>query len=152
MIIIKAEIQHLKDLAPLFDAYRVFYRQTSNPEAAKQFLKQRLEKQDTIIYIAYAEDKAVGFMHLFHSFTSVAMQPIYILNDLFVDKNHRKKGIGVALLNQAKEKAKQDLCKFVALQTETDNPAQFLYESMGWKKDVDLQYTWENENLTFSKK
>lgn len=152
MTIIKAQIQHLNDLVPLFDAFRVFYRQTSNPEAAKAFLKQRLEKQDTIIYIAYAEDKPVGFMHLFHSFTSVGMLPIYILNDLYVDKNYRKKGIGVALLNQAKEKAKQDHCKFVALQTETDNPAQYLYESMGWKKDVDLQYTWENKNLTLSKK
>lgn len=152
MIIIKAEIQHLKDLTPVFDSYRVFYKQTSNPEAAKQFLKQRLEKQDTIIYIAYAEEKAVGFMHLFHSFTSVGMQSIFILNDLFVDKNYRKQGIGVALLNQAKQKAEQDKCKFIALQTETTNPAQFLYESMGWKKDVDLQYTWENTNLTFSKK
>lgn len=44
MNIIKAEIQHLKNLTPLFDSYRVFYKQTSNPEAAKQFLKQRLEK------------------------------------------------------------------------------------------------------------
>lgn len=146
MIIIKAEIQHLKDLIPLFDGYRVFYKQTINPEAAKQFLKQRLEKQDTIIYIAYAEDKAVGFMHLFHSFTSVSMKPIYILNDLFVHKNYRKKGIGVALLNQAKKRAKQDHYKFVALQTETTNPAQHLYKSMDWKKDKDLHYIWENKN------
>lgn len=154
MIIIKAQIQHLKDLVPLFDGYRVFYKKTSNPEAAKQFLKQRLEKQDTIIYIAYlpakkhgAEDKAVGFMHLFHSFTSISMKPLYILNDLFVDKNYRKKGIGVALLNQAKKKAAQDHYKFVVLQTETDNPAQHLYENLGWKKDKDLHYIWENENL-----
>jgi GNAT superfamily N-acetyltransferase len=147
MIIIKAEIQHLKDLAPLFNSYRVFYKQTSDLEAAKQFLKQRLEKQDTIIYIAYAEDKAVGFMQLFHSFTSVGMLPIYILNDLFVHNNYRKKGIGVALLNQAKKKAEQNHCKFVALQTETTNPAQHLYESMGWVKDTDFQYTWENKSL-----
>ena len=147
MIIIKAEIQHLKDLVPLFDSYRVFYKKTSNPEAAKQFLKARLEKQDTIIYIAYAEDKAVGFMHLFHSFTSVSMQSLYILNDLFVKKNHRKKGIGVALLNQAKDKAKEDDYKFVVLQTETNNPAQLLYENMGWKKDDDLHFIWKNDKF-----
>lgn len=145
MIIIKAQIQHLKDLVPLFDSYRVFYKKTSNPEAAKQFLKARLEKQDTIIFIAYAEDKPVGFMHLFYSFTSISMKPLYILNDLFVHKNYRKKGFGVALLNQAKKKAKQDHYKFVVLQTETDNPAQHLYESMGWKKDKDLHYIWENK-------
>ncbi|MEJ6792389.1 MAG: hypothetical protein QNK89_06585 [Lacinutrix sp.] len=44
MIIIRTEIRHLKDLLPLFDDYRVFYKQTSDPEAAKQFLKVRLEK------------------------------------------------------------------------------------------------------------
>jgi len=145
MTILKAEIQHLNDLVPLFDGYRVFYKQTSNLEAAKTFLKLRLEKQDTIIYIAYAENKAVGFMHLFHSFTSISMRPMFILNDLFVDKNYRKKGIGVALLNKAKEKAKQEQYKFVVLQTETNNPAQHLYESLGWKKDKDLHYLWLNE-------
>ena len=96
--------------------------------------------------MAYEEDKAVGFMHLFHSFTSISMRPIYILNDLFVDKNYRKKGIGVGLLNQAKDKAKQDEYKFVVLQTETDNPAQYLYKSLGWKKDKDLHFIWENKN------
>lgn len=147
MIIIKAETQNLKDLIPLFDGYRIFYKQTSNPEAAKQFLKQRLEKQDTLIYIAYSKDKAVGFMHLFYSFTSISMRPLYILNDLFVHKKYRKKGIGAALLNQAKEKAKQDDYKFVILQTEAHNPAQHLYESLNWKKDKDLHYIWENNSL-----
>ena len=143
--IIKAEIQHLNDLVPLFDDYRVFYKQASNTEAAKAFLKERLEKQDTIIYIAYTEDKAVGFTHLFHSFTSISMCPLYILNDLFVDKNYRKKGIGVALLNKAKVQCKQDNYKFVALQTETNNHARHLYESMGWKKDKDLHFLWLND-------
>jgi len=147
MIIIKAEIQHLKDLVPLFDGYRIFYKQTSNPEAAKVFLKKRLEKQDTIIYIAYAEDKAVGFMQLFNSFTSISMKQLFILNDLFVAKNYRKKGIGLALLNQAKKQAVKQDHKFVVLQTETDNPAQHLYESLGWKKDKDLHYIWQNTSL-----
>jgi len=147
MTIIKAEIKHLNDLVPLFNGYRVFYKKQSDLDGAKAFLKQRLEKQDTIIYIAYAEDKAIGFMHLFHSFTSISMCPLYILNDLFVNKNYRKKGVGVALLNKAKEQAKQDDYKFVVLQTETDNPAQHLYESLGWEKDKDLHYIWHNENI-----
>jgi len=148
MRIIKATIEHLEDLAPLFNGYRMFYRQTSNIEDAKTFLKERLTKQDTIIYIAYAEDKAVGFTHLFHSFSSVSMAKAYILNDLFVDSHYRKKGIGVALLNTVKELAKQNNYKFVFLQTETDNPAQYLYESLGWKKDKDLHYLWLNDNFS----
>lgn len=148
MTIIKAEIQHLNDLVPLFDAYRIFYRQESDLNAAKAFLKERLEKQDTVIFIAYSEDKAVGFTHLFHSFSSVSMQRLFILNDLFVDSTYRKQGIGVALLNKAKFLCKSLNYKGIGLQTETTNPAQHLYESMGWDQDQDLQYFWKNVNMT----
>lgn len=148
MTIIKAEIQHLNDIVPLFNGYRMFYKQHSDLQGAKAFIKERLEKQDTIIYIAYLENKPAGFAHLFHSFTSISMCPLFILNDLFVHKEHRKKGIGVALLNKAKEKAKLEKYKFVVLQTETDNPAQYLYESLNWKKDKDLHYIWKNNSFT----
>lgn len=58
-----------------------------------------------------------------------------------------KQGIGVALLKQAKRKAKEDAYKFAVLQTETNNPAQHLYESIAWQKDKDLHYIWKNESL-----
>ena len=145
MAIIQATIDHLNDLIPLFDGYRVFYRQKSDIRAAKDFLYKRLAAQDTIIYIAYMDKKAVGFSQLFPSFSSVSMQPLYILNDLYVDKNYRKQGIGVALLNKAKELCKENNYKGLALQTEKNNPAQHLYESLGWKKDKDLQYFWLND-------
>ena len=145
MIIIQTTIDHLNDLFPLFDAYRVFYRQKSNKKAAKDFLYKRLTKNDTIIYIAYIDKKAVGFSHLFPSFSSVSMQPLYILNDLYVDNEFRNLGIGVALLNKAKELCKEKNYKGLALQTARSNPAQYLYESLGWKKNKDLQYFWTNE-------
>ena len=106
---------------------------------------KRLTKNDTIIYIAYIDKKAVGFSHLFPSFSSVSMQPLYILNDLYVDNEFRNQGIGVALLNKAKELCKEKNYKGLALQTARSNPAQYLYESLGWKKDKDLQYFWTNE-------
>ena len=145
MHIIKAKIQHLEDLLPLFDGYRIFYRQNSNLERAKVFLKERLTKNDTFIYLAYVNEKPAGFTHLFHSFSSVSMQPIFILNDLYVDSNYRKQGVGVALMNQAKKTCKALKYKGIGLQTETTNPAQHLYESLGWKKDADLQYFWLND-------
>ena len=145
MTILQATLQQLDDLASLFDGYRVFYKQPSNVEAAKTFLMERLTQNDTIIYIAYVDNKAVGFTHLFHSFSSVSMQPLFILNDLFVDANYRKQGIGVALLNRAKDLCKELNFKGIGLQTETTNPAQHLYESLGWKKDPDLQYFWVNK-------
>ncbi len=147
MTIIQATIDHLNDLLPLFDAYRVFYRQNSNPKEAKDFLYKRLTKNDTVIYITFIDKKAVGFIQLFPSFSSVSMQPLYILNDLYVEKLYRKQGIGVALLNKAKQLCREQNCKGLSLQTERTNPAQHLYESLGWKKDKDLFYFWANENL-----
>lgn len=148
MKIIEATRIHLQDIVPLFDAYRVFYRQKSNIQAAEAFLKTRLINKDTILLIAYKNEKAVGFTQLFHSFSSISMQPLFILNDLFVDQNYRKQGIGVALLKQAKAVCKYHKYKGVALQTETTNPAQYLYESLDWKRDNDLQYMWLNTDLT----
>ena len=147
MNINKAHIEHLDLIVPLFDAYRVFYRQESDKDAAKQFLFERLKNNDSIIFVALIENKAGGFTQLYPSFSSVSMQPIYILNDLFVDKNYRKQGIGVALLEKAKELCRNSKFKGLSLQTETTNPAQSLYESLGWKKDPDLQYFWTNDEL-----
>ena len=77
-------------------------------------------------------------MQLFHSFSSVSMLLLFILNDLFLDKNYRKQGIGFALLNKAKQLCKKHNYKGLALQTEITNTPQKLYESLGWKKDKDL--------------
>ena len=147
MNIVKAHIEHLDLVVPLFDAYRVFYKRQSDKNTAKQFLFERLKNKDSIIFLALLNDEAVGFTQLYSSFSSVSMQPIYILNDLFVDKNYRKQGIGVALLEKAKELCRNSKFKGLSLQTETTNPAQSLYESLGWKKDPDLQYFWTNDEL-----
>ena len=147
MNIIKAHIEHLDFIVSLFDAYRVFYRKPSDKDAAKQFLFERLKNKESIIFLAFVNDEAVGFTQLYPSFSSVSMQPIYVLNDLYVTKGYRKQGIGVALLNKAKQLCRNNNYKGLGLQTETTNPAQHLYESLGWEKDPDLQYFWTNNEL-----
>ncbi len=148
MIIIKAHIEHLNLIVPLFDAYRIFYQRSSDKEAAKKFLFERLKNRESIIFLALIDNEAVGFTQFYPSFSSVSMQPIYILNDLYVKETYRKQGIGVALLNKAKQLCREQNYKGLGLQTETTNPAQHLYESLGWKKDPDLQYFWANEELS----
>ena len=147
MTIITAHIEHLDLIVSLFDAYRVFYGKPSDKNAAKQFLFERLKNRESIIFLALVDNEAVGFSQLYSSFSSVSMQPIYILNDLYVTTAYRKQGIGVALLNKAKELCREQKYKGLALQTETTNPAQHLYERLGWKKDPDLQYFWANNEL-----
>ncbi|WP_034040325.1 GNAT family N-acetyltransferase [Wocania ichthyoenteri] len=144
MNITQATLKHLDDLVPLFDAYRVFYRQKSNKEAVKIFLKDRLTKQDSVIYIAYIDDVAVGFTQLYVLLSSVSMKPMYVLNDLYIDANYRSKSIGTALINKAKVLCKEKQYKGLIIQTENTNPAQHLYQREGFIKDMDLMFFWTN--------
>ncbi|WP_204345472.1 GNAT family N-acetyltransferase [Psychroserpens algicola] len=142
MIITRAKLKDLDRLVNLFDGYRVFYKQDSNPAGAKRFLSQRILEEDSIIYIAYIDEEAVGFTQLYPLFSSVSMTSMYLLNDLYVDAKHRGKGIGEALINRAKQLCQSEHNKGLAIQTAFDNPAQHLYERLGFVKDTDLHLFW----------
>ena len=144
MTIYQAQFKDLEILAPFFDAYRVFYKQASNLDDSKVFLKELLEQNSSVIYMAFINNKALGFTQLFPLFSSVSMQPMYLLNDLYVDSNYRSQGIGEALINRAKQLCKDENQKGLAIQTAFDNPAQHLYERLGFVKDTDLQFFWKN--------
>jgi GNAT superfamily N-acetyltransferase len=139
----RAGLEHLPQLVTLFDKYRIFYGQDSDIIASENFLRERLANNEAIVFMAEIEGEAMGFTQLYTSFSSVSMQPIYILNDLYVEAAHRKKGIGEALLNRAKELCRESGFKGLALETEIDNPAQKLYERLGWEKDsACFHYFW----------
>ena len=61
----------------------------------------------TKILCAVDGGKIVGFAQLYPSFSSVSLRPIRILNDLFVDPDHRRSGAGRALLDAARDHARQ---------------------------------------------
>lgn len=142
MKIIKAQIEDIPDLVPLFDGYRMFYRQESDFTGGMHFLTERISLKESIIYLAYIEENAVGFMQLYRIFSSVSMERMILLNDLYIESNYRGQGVGTALIDTAKELCSKNKYKGLALQTETNNPAQKLYESLGFKKDPDLHYFW----------
>jgi GNAT superfamily N-acetyltransferase len=132
MKIITATIADLDKLVPLFNGYRVFYKQPSDQKTARKFLNERLSKEDSIIFLAIAASgEAVGFTQLYPSFSSVYMQRVYILNDLFVTSKTRKQGVGEALMKRAKQFAIKEGCKGLTLETDIDNPAQKLYKKLG---------------------
>ena len=145
MTIVKAGTQHHDILVPLFNAYRMFYRQESDLEGAKKFLKARLTNKDSTIFIAFLDHVAVGFTQLYPLFSSVSMKPMYILNDLYIDSNYRGKSIGTSLINKAKALCEEKEYKGLIIQTETTNAAQHLYQRLGFVKDQDLMFFWTNK-------
>ena len=145
MHIVKAELQHVPDLIPLFDGYRIFYKQPSDYVKAKSFLSDRIKNHESVIYIAYDDENAIGFTQLYPLFSSVSMQPMFLLNDLYVEDNYRNQGIGNMLIDKAKQLCKTLNYKGLGIQTASDNPAQHLYLRVGFVKDPDLHLFWKNE-------
>ncbi|MBS1517786.1 MAG: GNAT family N-acetyltransferase [Bacteroidetes bacterium] len=146
MKIIKADSDNLYQLAELFDLYRQFYDQTSDQESALKFLSERISKKESEIFISLdGEGNASGFTQLYPYFTSVGMKRAWILNDLFVKKEYRKKGVAEALINAVREFAEKSDSAFVMLETQkTNTDAARLYERTGFKKDEEHFYFYLN--------
>jgi GNAT superfamily N-acetyltransferase len=133
----KALVEDLNLLVPLFDAYRQFYRQPSEPDRARRFLLERFEHDQSVIFLSFEGGAAVGFTQLYPSFSSGAMARIFILNDLFVTPAARGRGVGSALLRAAAEYARGAGALRLVLSTElTNTTAQSLYERLGWKRNT----------------
>jgi ribosomal protein S18 acetylase RimI-like enzyme len=132
-------------LAPLFDAYRQFYRQPSDPGRAAAFLQERLQRDESVIFLALEGEECAGFVQLYPSFWSVAACRSWILNDLFVAARFRGRGVGRALLERARSHAESTGALGMSLATQRSNrTAQRLYESLGWVRDEEfLHYELE---------
>jgi ribosomal protein S18 acetylase RimI-like enzyme len=117
----------------LFDKYRIFYKQASDIALAKSFITDRLNNNESVIYVAFIDDKPVGFTQLYPKYSSMRAVKNWILNDLYVDEAYRKQGIASALIQAAADFAKANNARFVQLETQTNNyTAQSLYESVGF--------------------
>ena len=131
-----ADSVRVREIAELFNEYRIFYRQPSDIEGAVAFLKARFEKKDSVIYTANDDSRLAGFVQLYPSFSSVSMRPIWILNDLFVAKLDRGKGVATQLMQAARQHAEATDAIRLQCATEISNiAAQALYESLGYVKD-----------------
>ena len=139
----RAVLDDIDALAPLFDAYRRFYEQPGDVALASGFLHARLERGESVVFVAEHEGAAIGFCQLYPTWCSVAAAPIFVLYDLFVDDGVRRGGVGRALMLAAQAFAREAGAARLDLSTARTNArAQALYESLGWRRDdVYLTYS-----------
>jgi ribosomal protein S18 acetylase RimI-like enzyme len=136
MNILRATPAHLDLVAPLFDAYRQFYGCSPDPDVARRFLSERLERGESVVFVAIVDDRGVGFTQLYPTFTSVGASRAWILNDLYIAPDARRMGIGRKLMDAARAMAEEAGAASLELATAKDNAvAQALYRSCGYKKD-----------------
>lgn len=132
----QASLEDMDNLSPLFNDYRMFYGRDSDLESARTFLTHRYQRGESIIFLAVSAGNPVGFAQLYPSFSSISLARTYLLNDLFVQKNARRKGVAKALIESAEIYARHTGAIRLTLSTAIDNgTAQATYEATGWRKD-----------------
>ena len=135
----RATSKDVSTVARLFDQYRQFYQQNPDEKLAANYIEERISTDSSVIFLAWCDNKAVGFTQLYFTYCSVDATPIWVLYDLFVDGTARRLGAGKALMNRALEHAKQTGASRIDLETAMDNvSAQHLYESLGYVRDTDF--------------
>ena len=143
MHIAQAHIDDLSELSVLFAAYLSFYQLPKPLASVQTFLAERLSVGDSKIFLARSEQGvAQGFVQLYPIFSSLALRPAWLLNDLFVDSGARRGGVAKALMNAARDYAKEQGACGLQLETARDNWAgQALYEQLGYVRD-EVFYTY----------
>ena len=132
-----ATLADVNAVASLFDGYRQFYAQAPDLAGANRFLRERLEREQSVVLLAEGHaGQSLGFCQLYPSFCSVEAAPILTLYDLFVSPLARQGGVGRALLLAAEAHAKASGVVRMDLTTARNyQSAQSLYESLGWVRD-----------------
>jgi ribosomal protein S18 acetylase RimI-like enzyme len=137
MEIRRAALADLPVLVPLFDRYRQFYGQPSDPDRARRFLAERLERGESVVFMAFEARRALGFVQLYPGFSSVATARTLVLNDLYVEADGRRSGTGRGLVAAATAHAREAGAASLSLQTGVANhAAQRLYENLGWTRET----------------
>lgn len=138
MRILRAGLDEVDEVAPLFNDYRRFYGQVDDLAGCSRFIRDRIANEESTVFLARGIDgDAVGFTQLYPSFCSVAMTRMIYLYDLFVVPEARRSGVARALMETARGHGIAHGAGRLQLETAADNhPAQTLYEDLGWERDT----------------
>jgi ribosomal protein S18 acetylase RimI-like enzyme len=91
----------------------------------------------TIIFLAYAGERAVGIATCFLGFSTFAARPLVNIHDFAVVPEYRGQGIGQALMNVVERGARERGCVKVTLEvSENNSRARRLYEAAGFSQAV----------------
>jgi GNAT superfamily N-acetyltransferase len=146
MSVRNATIDDLTPLTLLFEAYRHFYKQSPDPEAAVIFLQERIISKDAEIFVAEGDKgELTGFVQLYPLYSSTRMKKLWLLNDLYVHPVQRGKGISVLLIERAKELCRQTGSAGMMLETaKTNDIGNQLYPRTGFTlDDAHNYYSWD---------
>ncbi|WP_019786376.1 GNAT family N-acetyltransferase [Streptococcus sobrinus] len=141
MIIRRIREKDLWKVTSLFNDYRQISGQKATSQEAYNFLKERFDKQESLVFVAEKAGKILVFTQVYPIFSSIQMKKAYLLNDLYVIKEARGLGIGSSLVKEVFATVKTQKAAFVLLETAVGNQAaQSVYQSLGMHREDDVYY------------
>jgi GNAT superfamily N-acetyltransferase len=153
IIIERATTKDIDVMTELFELYRAFYGKQPQAEQAQAFLLERMEKKESVIYLArntqpaspaeYGTMAYAGFVQLYPVFSSTRMQRLWLLNDLYVRSEYRGRGISKRLIAEAKQLAYATQAAGLLLETAKDNHVgNALYPREGFTLADTVNFYW----------
>ena len=133
------------DIPAKAELYREQFREMSKliPDFIKEgdqsveFLEKTISNDDSDILVYEDNGNVVGFILLQAKerpdFDFMLPGKYCYIMDVIVTESHRNKGFGTALMNSAKDWAKEQNCSFINLDVLVNNPGAIkLYEKLGF--------------------
>lgn len=144
----------INDIYAIAELYREQFREMSKmiPDFIKEgdqsmdFLEKTISNEDSDFLVYENNGSVVGFILLQAKqrpdFQFIVSGKHCYIMDLIVTENKRGKGFGTALMNSAKNWAKEQNCSIISLDVLSNNPkAIVLYEKLGYMpKSQEMYY------------
>lgn len=135
----------IDDLSSILKLYREQFKEMSKliPDFIKvgdqsiDFIEKIIVNDESDILVYENDNEVVGFILLQikvrPDFSFIVPEKYCYIMDLIVTEKHRNKGFGTALMNSAKDWAKEHNCNFINLDVLSNNSrAITLYEKLGY--------------------
>jgi GNAT superfamily N-acetyltransferase len=118
--------------APLWRAYLAFYRTAENAEVANATWARIFDPLEPVhALVAEREDGLIGFSHYLFQRSTWLLNPQCYLQDLYVEEERRRGGVGRALIGAVVSAAKEAGATRVFWNThETNVVARRLYDAV----------------------
>jgi GNAT superfamily N-acetyltransferase len=140
LVVRQAVIEDLPRVVEIFDAYRQYFGQKSDPAGVEKFLFDRFEHRESVMFLAREGGAVRGFAHLYPSFSSLTLQRVWILNDFFIEEGCRRGGIGGKLFAAVKAYAQATRSKGIELTVEHTNVRGWTFwEKQGFRLDTEFR-------------
>ena len=131
----KAIIEDVPLILKFIKELSIYEKMSEKVVATEDILRETLfgDKSYAEVLIPEIEEKPVGYALYFYNFSTFLGRPGLYIEDVFVSKEYRGRGIGTAFFKKCAYIAKENKCGRMEWIVLDWNPARKFYEQMGAK-------------------